>query len=122
MAWEGAIAISADSEEGCVGSNRFLSYAGSGDVDLRYLNYYFQSKAGQALIRTTSTGTVVRNQTLSIKDFESLRVPLPTVDRQRKIADMLDTANRMGKLSVQQNATIKELREAVLNAAFTGEL
>lgn len=122
MAWEGAIAVSGDSEAGCVGSSRFLSYAGSGDVDLRYLNYYFQSKAGQALIRTTSTGTVVRNQTLSIKDFESLRVPLPTMDRQREIADMLDTADRIGKLSVQQAATIKELREAVLNAAFTGEL
>jgi type I restriction enzyme, S subunit len=122
MAWEGAIAVSADSEAGCVGSSRFLSYAGSDDVDLRYLNYYFKSKAGKALIRTTSTGTVVRNQTLSIKDFESLRVPLPTMDRQRKIADMLDTADRMGKLSVQQTTTVKELRDAVLNAAFTGEL
>lgn len=122
MAWEGAIAVSADSEADCVGSSRFLSYAGSGDVDLRYLNYYFQGKAGKALIRTTSTGTVVRNQTLSIKNFESLRVPLPTIDRQRKIADMLDTADRTGKLSAQQATTIKELREAVLNAAFTGKL
>lgn len=122
MAWEGAIAVSADSEVGCVGSSRFLSYARSGDVDLRYLNYYFQSKAGQALIRTTSTGTVVRNQTLSIKDFDSLKVPLPSLDRQHQVADMLDTANRIGKLSAQQAATTKELREALLNAAFAGEL
>ena len=122
MAWEGAIAVSADSEVGCVGSSRFLSYARSGDVDLRYLNYYFQSKAGQALIRTTSTGTVVRNQTLSIKDFDSLNVHLPSLERQHKVADMLDTANRIDKLSAQQAATMKELREALLNAAFTGEL
>lgn len=122
MAWEGAIAVSGDSEVGCVGSSRFLSYARSGDVNLRYLNYYFQSKAGQALIRTTSTGTVVRNQTLSIKDFESLMVPLPSLDRQHQVADLLDTTNRISILSAQQAATISDLRKALLNAAFAGEL
>jgi type I restriction enzyme S subunit len=122
MAWEGAIAVSAESEVGCVGSSRFLSYARSGDVDLRYLNYYFRSKAGRALIRSTSTGTVLRNQTLSIKDFDNLNVPLPSVERQHKVADMLDTANRIDKLSAQQAATTKEIREALLNAAIGGEL
>lgn len=122
MAWEGAIAVSADSEKDCIGSSRFLSYMRSGDVDLRYLNYYFQSKAGGALIRTTSTGTVVRNQTLSIKDFDNLNVPLPSLERQRETADMLDRANRIDKLSAQQAATTKELREALLNAAFGREL
>jgi type I restriction enzyme, S subunit len=122
MAWEGAIAVSAESESGSVGSSRFLSYSRSGEVDLRYLNYYFQSNAGRALIRTTSTGTVVRNQTLSIKDFENLMVPLPSLERQRKLADLLDTANRIGELSAQQTKTVSDLREALISAAFAGKL
>ena len=72
MAWEGAIAVSSADDAGCVGSHRFLSYIPSPKIDIRYLNYYFQSEGGRAAIKGTSTGTVLRNQTLSIKDFENL--------------------------------------------------
>ncbi|MFE2426473.1 restriction endonuclease subunit S [Streptomyces sp. NPDC059373] len=91
MAWEGAIGLSTESEKGFVGSARFLSYRATGDVDLRYLNYYFQSTDGRSLIRSTSTGTVARNQTLSPKNFEKATVPLPAPDEQRRIANKLDT-------------------------------
>ncbi|MFI7216483.1 hypothetical protein [Micromonospora maritima] len=90
MAWEGAIAVSTEREEGFVGSARFLSYAATGDVDISYLNYYFQSRAGRSLIRSASTGTVTRNQTLSPRNFERSIVPLPKFDEQRHIADKLD--------------------------------
>ena len=72
MAWEGAIGVSTSDDAGCIASNRFLSYMRCGALDIRYLIYYFQSKQGHAVIRGTSTGTVVRNRTLSIKDFEDL--------------------------------------------------
>jgi type I restriction enzyme S subunit len=92
MAWEGAIAVSTDAEKGLVGSARFLSYRPIGDVDLRYLNYYFQSLAGVSLIRSISTGTVTRNQTVSPKNFERAKIPLPRLADQRRIADKLDSA------------------------------
>jgi hypothetical protein len=91
MAWEGAIAVSGDSEKECVGSNRFLSYAPVGNIDLSYINYFFQSEMGRSLVRGTSTGTVLRNQTLSIKDFESIEVPLPSLQEQRNIAVRLES-------------------------------
>jgi type I restriction enzyme S subunit len=121
MAWEGAIALSTESEVGCVGSSRFLSYLKSGDIDLRYLKYYFQSKAGRTLIRSTSTGTVVRNQTLSIRDFENLKVPLPGLQRQQDVAAMLDTSNQIGTLSAGQTVRIPPLHDTLLNAAFSGQ-
>ncbi|NRQ35616.1 hypothetical protein HII36_27835 [Nonomuraea sp. NN258] len=96
MAWEGAIAVSGDVEKGCIASSRFLSYAPTEKVDLSYLNYFFQSEMGFRLIRGTSTGTVLRNQTLSIKDFESMEICLPELDRQRNVATRLDLA--LGKL------------------------
>lgn len=94
MAWEGAIAASNTSEAGCIGSHRFLSYAACGGVNLDYLNYFFQSSSGRKLIKRTSTGTVLRNQTVSRKDFEELRAPLPDVDEQCRIATKLDAALR----------------------------
>lgn len=92
MAWEGAIGLSGETERGCIGSNRFLSYKAVGEVDLSYLNYYFQSTAGRETIRSASTGTVTRNQTLSIHDFENLHVPLPSLTEQRRIASKLNPA------------------------------
>ncbi|MEU8576450.1 hypothetical protein [Streptomyces asoensis] len=90
MAWEGAIGISTESEEDFVGSARFLSYRPTSDVDIRYLNYYFQSSDGLSLIRSASTGTVARNQTLSPKNFEKATVSLPAPDEQRRVSDKLD--------------------------------
>ncbi|MFF3444781.1 restriction endonuclease subunit S [Streptosporangium sp. NPDC002721] len=92
MAWEGAIAISGDAEKGCIGSSRFLTYAPIGEIDLPYINYFFQSEMGRSLIQGTSTGTVLRNQTLSIKDFESIKVPLPDLEEQRRISTHLSSS------------------------------
>jgi type I restriction enzyme, S subunit len=122
MAWEGAIAVSTSDDAGCIASNRFLSYMRCGALDIRYLNYYFQSKQGHAVIRGTSTGTVVRNQTLSIKDFEDLIVPLPSLDRQRQVASWLDTSTRLSSLAEAQGEGTAQLRLSLLNAAFAGKL
>jgi type I restriction enzyme S subunit len=92
MAWEGAIGLTTPGEAGFVGSARFLSYRPIGDVDIRYLNYYFQCTEGRSLIRAASTGTVTRNQTLSLRSFEQIKVPLPESSEQRRIADKLDAA------------------------------
>jgi type I restriction enzyme S subunit len=108
MAWEGAIALSSDSDVGCVGSNRFLSYAPTGGVDLAYLNFFFQSELGMKLISRTSTGTVVRNQTLSMADFEDLVVPLPGIVEQRRCAARLhSTMLTLDKVQRAREHTVK---------------
>jgi len=122
MAWEGAIAVSAGDDADCIGSSRFLSYKRSGDVDIRYLNYYFQSENGRAAIRSTSTGTVVRNQTLSIKDFEQLVVSLPSHEKQRLVSDLLDTSKMLRQFSLRQDIGASQLRTSLLAAAFSGQL
>jgi type I restriction enzyme S subunit len=122
MAWEGAIAISTEADRGCVGSSRFLCFAPSCDVNIRYLNYYFQSKQGRELIRSTSTGTVLRNQTLSIRDFENLTIPLPSLDQQHKVTSLLDKSAELKSLSQEQDSTVSHLRLALLNAAFSEQL
>ncbi|MEU8324111.1 restriction endonuclease subunit S [Nonomuraea sp. NPDC048881] len=122
MAWEGAIAISGTNESGFIGSHRFLTYRPSDAVDIRYLNYFFQTRAGRDLIRSTSTGTVLRNQTLSMKDFESLSVALPSKRRQEEIAQMLDRLGDTQNRSDQQADLGVTLTNSLLNAAFSGRL
>ncbi|MEW1611533.1 MULTISPECIES: restriction endonuclease subunit S [unclassified Streptomyces] len=126
MAWEGAVAVSTQKEKGFVGSARFLSYRPIGEVDLRYLNYFFQSESGKVLVRAVSTGTVTRNQTVSPKNFENAKVSLPDLAEQRRVADKLDAA--MGRISAVQSlrskaAEIKaKLHESLVHAVLESEV
>lgn len=125
MAWEGAIGVSTDSERGFVGSARFLSYQAVGDVDIRYLNYYFQTPEGRALIRSTSTGTVARNQTLSPSAFERATVPLPSRNEQCRVAEKLDASLARLSAVVDLRARIlnlqSSLRESLVDAAISDD-
>jgi type I restriction enzyme, S subunit len=118
MAWEGAVGLSGDAERGCIGSNRFLSYKAVGEVDLGYLNYYFQSVSGRESIRSASTGTVTRNQTLSVKDFENIRVPAPDIEKQQQVAARLDNAfeiaAQIGGLHTRTEALRISIYDAIL--------
>jgi type I restriction enzyme S subunit len=89
--WEGAVAVSSAADEGCIGSNRFLTYVARDDlVDVNYLRYVLLTERGLELLRRASPGSTDRNLTLGIAAFESLRVRLPDRDVQTKVAARLD--------------------------------
>ncbi|MET7379291.1 hypothetical protein ABZT08_10750 [Streptomyces sp. NPDC005526] len=93
FAWEGAVALAADSEEGMIGSHRFMTYRVNEEIaDARYLLPYFYGGPGLDVIRQASPGSAGRNRTLGIKVFGGKRVFLPDLAEQRRVADKLDNA------------------------------
>lgn len=91
-AWEGAVAVSALSDAGCVASNRFLTYKPVDDsIDLRWARWFFLAEHGNQLLQRASPGSADRNRTLAMDRFESLEIPLPPIDEQRRIAHRLDS-------------------------------
>jgi type I restriction enzyme S subunit len=89
--WEGAIAVSGEGDAGCLASNRFLSYVPvDGLIDVGWACWYFLSDRGLELIQQASPGSADRNRTLAIDRFESLEIPLPPIEEQRRVADRLD--------------------------------
>ena len=90
-AWEGAVAVTDGDDDDRVVSNRFLVYVPkSPDVDVRYVWHYFASDGGNKSLSAASPGSADRNRTLGIGAFESLAIPLPGLDEQRRIAAHLD--------------------------------
>lgn len=120
--WEGAIAVSSEEDDGCIGSNRFLTYQPrDGRVDIRYLKYFFLSQSGLELIHRASPGSTDRNLTLGIKAFELIEVPLPPVEEQRHIARQLDRLiTRLSVLRRRQQRLLNALEPSLLNNAFAG--
>lgn len=91
FAWEGAVALAGESEQGRIGSHRFMTFVTQpGRADASYLRYFFVSEAGLALLRQASPGSAGRNRTLAIDRFENLTIPLPDMDEQRRVATQLD--------------------------------
>jgi len=89
--WEGAIAVSSLAEAGCIASNRFLFYVPiDGRIDVSWARWYFLSEDGLENIQRASPGSADRNRTLAIGRFESLEIPLPPIDEQRRVAAQLD--------------------------------
>lgn len=103
FAWEGAIAVAGEAEEGMIGSHRFMTYVvDPARADARYLRHFFLSDGGLELIRRASPGSAGRNRTLGIDAFEALQIRLPPVADQQRIADQID---RVAALA----ATVRDL-------------
>ena len=65
--------------------NMYVITLDQDQVDPYYLLAFFYSQAGILALRSISVGTVITN--ISIKDLRGLRIPLPGLDQQRRIAD-----------------------------------
>jgi type I restriction enzyme S subunit len=113
-AWEGAVAVSGQDDRGCLGSNRFLSYAPVDDrIDVAWARWFFLSEAGLRLLQTASPGSADRNRTLAISRFEALEIPLPPIDEQRRVASRLDSISARRAELNSLSSLSDEMRQAL---------
>jgi type I restriction enzyme S subunit len=119
FAWEGAIAVAGSSEQGCIGSHRFMTFvADPQGADPRYVCYFFLSEFGMPLIQSASPGAAGRNRTLGINAFEELRIPLPDIGEQRRIASLLDRAYDVLSRIEAREKQLDAIIASALNQAF----
>jgi len=120
--WEGAVAVAQPTHRGLIGSHRFMTWEPRDvtQVFTGYLSYYLVSETGLGLLRRASPGSAGRNRTLSITNFEAIRVPLPSPETQRSMVSLLDRARSAMTLSIRReslsNALIPAARNEVFNA------
>jgi len=92
FAWEHAVAKTTENENGMIASHRFPMYEPKDNkVDIDYILYYFKSKRGKYLLGLASPGGAGRNKTLGQGEFSGLKIPIPSIEEQRKIVEVLTT-------------------------------
>jgi type I restriction enzyme S subunit len=90
FAWEGAIAIVSKSDEGALVSHRFPTFVFEYDeVIPEYFKHMILTKRFVRDLGLISPGGAGRNRVLSKKEFLKLRVRIPGIGEQRKIALVL---------------------------------
>lgn len=86
FAWEGAVAVAGDAEDGTIGSHRYATYTADPQrCSMEFLNLYFKTEPGRDILRRVSPGSAGRNRTLNLAEFATQSVPLPPLDEQRRI-------------------------------------
>lgn len=118
FAWEGAVAVAGEAHRATIGSHRFMTWVPSGEADVAYLMHYFASDAGLTQLRSASPGSAGRNRTLSIKNFEAIRVPLPDLPEQRRIAAHLTFVEGAAQRLHREDVGGCRLGDQVLGDAF----
>jgi len=131
FAWEGAVALISEAEEGMCASHRFPTFIIDDTIcDPAFLLLYFKTKKGVEQLALASPGGAGRNRTLNQADFLNLIITLPSLPEQRKIADILNTWDKaiatVRQLTVESQKYKKELMRGLLSSqlrlpAFEGK-
>jgi len=91
-AWEGAITRIPEEFDGWFLSPVFPTFkADSNLLDTRYLDWYCKCEFVWSELRFKAKGIGARRESVTAAQFLSLEIPLPSLNEQRVIVDLLDT-------------------------------
>ncbi|MFM2386360.1 MAG: hypothetical protein RL660_1117 [Bacteroidota bacterium] len=123
FAWEHAIAKTTENEIGFIVSHRFPMYKPNPNMlDLDYLLYFFKSKKGKDLLALASPGGAGRNKTLGQKEFLKLKIPIPPLEEQRKIAAFLSNLDKEIELYQQKLEQLQIQKKGLMQQLLTGKV
>ncbi len=123
FAWEGAIAIVPLEHDGYYVSHRFPTFRANPDrVHLDYLRYLVTQRRFIFLLGLISPGGAGRNRVLSKRDFLELRVSLPALEEQEKIARVLRLADTELSHLTDLLAALREQKNGLMQRLLTGRI
>lgn len=124
FAWERAVAVLSDGEEGMIGSHRFPTYEMlPGRAHAGFLKHYFTTGYGHYLLQLNSPGAAGRNKTLNQSSLMKEDIWLPAADTQKAIAAFLDRKTTAIDALIEKKQKLLDLlaekRAALINQAVT---
>ncbi|HEV8506003.1 MAG TPA: restriction endonuclease subunit S [Chitinophagaceae bacterium] len=123
FAWEQAVAKTTKKEIGMIASHRFPMYAPKiNEADLDYLVYFFLTKKGKSLLELASPGGAGRNKTLGQREFENLKLIIPSKDEQTKIACFLSVVDEKLKTLECKINLLEEYKKGVMQKLFSQKM
>lgn len=123
FAWEQAVAVTTDQEIGKIASHRFPMFkAKKAEVTTDYLLRLFLTARGKNLLQLASPGGAGRNKTLGQKEFEKLKLNIPTVDEQEKVASFFSAIDKKIDLLKQKHKQLVQYKKGVMQQIFSQQL
>jgi type I restriction enzyme S subunit len=122
FAWEGAVAVARREDDGRYGSHRYITCAvDASQADTNFLFRYLTTPAGIASLTLASPGGAGRNKTLGLGALADIAVPLPPLNEQRKIGQILDGVDAKLHALDSKRAACEALKRGLMQKLLTGE-
>ena len=122
-AWEGAIAVANQADNGRVGSHRYLTCVPVHHVATsRFVCFHLLTPEGLYEVGEASPGSADRNRTLNTKALLRIPIPVPPIESQLWFDELYDQMDMLKGLQNQTAAELEALLPSILNRAFKGEL
>ena len=119
FAWEGAIAIAKPTDTGALVSHRFPTYVFERDSAIPdFFRYIILDKQFVYKLGVISPGGAGRNRVLNKNDFLKLRVILPEVSEQQKVADCLTNLDELIAAHGQKLDALKAHKNGLMQQLF----
>jgi type I restriction enzyme, S subunit len=123
FAWEGAVALAGDSEDGCVVSHRYPVVRGRGGILIsEYLLAFLMTRHGRFLLNESSRGAAGRNRPLNLSSLLKEKVPLASISEQRTVADAVRARGVQVEAIKRQVDLLKRRFESLAALATTGKI
>lgn len=122
FAWEGAVALATEEEEGCVVSHRYPVYRAIEGVKTAYLLGLLRSSFGDFILNDASRGSAGRNRPLNTWRLGKEKIPIPSLGLQDEVDHALAFERRLKKKTERSIALLNETRAAIITAAVTGQI
>lgn len=122
-AWEGAIAVAGEDDDGRYGSHRYLTFVPvDGVATANFLCFYLLSPEGLFHVGEASPGSADRNRTLNSKKILEISVPLPPYADQLKFDALLQQVRMTSEVHQKVTSARNAMLPSILDRAFKGEL
>ncbi len=118
FAWEHAIAITDEVDEGKLVSHRFPTYKFKNNAYYKFYKYYLLRPIFKYQLSNASPGGAGRNRVLNKKQFLEIPTIIPTVEEQSKIARFLSKIDEKLEKEQQKLEALNQWKKGLLQQMF----
>ena len=123
FAWEGAVALAGEQDDGSLVSHRFPAFQFRSEIVFpEYFKHVILQKRFVYDLGVVSPGGAGRNRVLNKKDFLKIRVSIPCLEEQRRIASILNTCDHKIYLLHSQVDALKMQKKGLMQKLLTGQI
>ncbi|MGL5718430.1 MAG: restriction endonuclease subunit S [Paraclostridium sp.] len=118
FAWEHAIAVTNSDDEGKLVSHRFPTYDFNDNAIYNFYKYYILLPKFKYCLMNASPGGAGRNRVLNKKQFLQIPVPIPCIEEQNKIANILNQLDIKIVKEQEKLDSLNEYKKGLLQQMF----
>ncbi len=118
FAWEHAIAVATDKDDGLLVSHRFPTYRSEGKSDINFIHYLVSKEEFRKKMDLISPGGAGRNRVLNKKEFLKISSFVPELSEQQKIGEFFSQLDKLLTLYQRKLEHLQEQKKSLLKQMF----